>query len=90
MEPYYLDVARNCQGLARKLAAYQNLAGDLSPRNRVIRWFRWLVGVDHPRLSGNDVTDLVSALLSAGNMLECVAKEKQAVSQLSVPQVIQG
>ena len=68
-----LWVARQCQDLARRLAPLQNV-GTVG----VFGWLKSLVFRPQPlqtgQLSTKDVTSIVNALLSAGNMLEATVK----------------
>lgn len=68
-----LWVARQCQDLARKLAPLQNV-GPVG----VFGWLKSLFFRPEPlqtgQLSTKDVTSIVNALLSAGNMLETSVK----------------
>ncbi len=73
-----LAVARNAQALARKYAPYQNeLDVRLAPRPL---WKKLLWFLFPPRpldLKPREVTDLVNALLNAGNALESLVTRKE-------------
>jgi hypothetical protein len=71
-----LKVANDCQTMARQLAPLQNMAGNFAPLSAVKRFWNWAFGRTHRDISARDITKIINALLSAGNMLEYEARKQ--------------
>lgn len=74
------EIAARCIVLARTLSPGQNHAWVGMPEGiwgRLRRWFRGADPAAPPRLSSQFVTDLVNALLDAGNTMERLADNAQ-------------
>lgn len=72
----YLQVAKECQVWARKLAPYQNRSGRFDPPSTIVRFWRWLWYRPSSPITHREVEKIVNALLSAGNIIEATFREQ--------------